>query len=495
MSKKRFIKGALWLTLTAAAMRAVGMGYRVYLSSKLGEEGMGLYQLILSVYMLGSAFAGAGISIAVTRLVSGAVVQGSRRTVNKILRFSLGWSVALGTLVSIVFLGGAGGIAHHLLKAHESAAGLRILGLGLPFMSISAVYNGYFLAVGRVRYSCLAQVAEQAVRIGAVALLIDRYVALGDAAACNIVFVGNTLSEAAAALCLLIFYLKDCRRIPQGEESPDNVYARFLPIQLPIAAGKYISSLLHTGENLLVPVSLEKFSGQRLGALGDFGALKGMALPLIMFPSSFLSSLAGLLIPELTAAATLRRQERIRTLTRTTLTVTFIFSVMMGGLFFRFGEPLGELIYHSESVGNILKWLSPVIPFMYLDCITDGLLKGIGEQMASLRYSTTDSLVRIALVFFWVPRGGLSAFLGIMAISNCSVALLGLRRLIRVTDCTPPIKQGVILPLAGVLTAHFLSVWVSNLLLAATVYMAVFLLFLIGGGVLNKQNLQPFFKP
>lgn len=495
MVKKKFITGALWLTLTGVVLRLVGMVYRVYITSKLGEEGMGLYQLILSVYMLGSAFASAGVSIAVTRLVSTALVQGGRDGVQKIMRFALGWSMTLGMLVTLVLSIGARGIATHLIGAPESVSGLRILAVGLPFMAASACFNGYFLAVSRVKYSCLAQVAEQVVRIGIVALTIDRFAAISYVAGCNTVFVGNAASEIASMALLGLFYLKDVGKISSGGWVPDNVYAKFLPIQLPIAAGKYISSLLHTAENLLVPHALEKYSGARSQALSDFGVLKGMALPLIMFPSSFLSSLAGLLIPEITAAAALRQQQRIQLLTRRTLQITFIFSLMMGGLFYRFAAPLGQMIYNSEEVGRILKWLAPVIPFMYLDCITDGLLKGIGQQMASLRYSTMDSLVRIALVFVLLPFRGLDGFLIIMAISNCSVALLGLRRLVKVTECDPPWLQGVLLPLAGIALAHLLTLRITQVFVAGALYLIIFVSFMFLSGALRLSDLKALFKP
>lgn len=486
MAKGKFIKGALWLTLTGAALRAVGMAYRVYISSKLGEEGMGLYQLILSVYMLGSAFASAGVSIAVTRLVSAQTVTGGSTGVRRTMRFSLWWSMSMGGAVALVMLSGASVIAARLIGDPAAATGLRVLSLGLPFMAASACFNGYFLGVGRVRFSCYAQIAEQAVRIGSVALLIERVTA---ERALSTVFFGNAVSEITAAGLLFLFYLADVKKLSAGGENTRNIYARFLPIQLPIAAGRYITSGLHTAENLLVPIQLGKFSG-RSAALSDFGALKGMALPLIMFPSSFLSSLAGLLVPEITAAAALRRHDQIKLLTRRTLLITFMFSILMGGMFFRFAHPLANMIYGSQSVGNILRYLAPVIPFMYLDCITDGLLKGTGEQMASLRYSTGDSLIRITLVFLLLPKTGLVGFLLVMVISNSSVALLGLRRLLKVTGCAAPWMQGVILPLAAASLAHVLTLYISNFFVGATVYFIVFLLFVLFSGALDIRELK-----
>jgi len=167
--------------------------------------------------------------------------------------------------------------------------------------------------------------------------------------------------------------------------------------------------------------------------------------------------------------------------------------VLMGGVFFRFGTPLARLIYGSESVGQILRLLSPAIPFMYLDCITDGLLKGTGEQMASLRYSTADSLMRIALVYLLLPKMGLRGFLLIMILSNSTVALLGLRRLLKVTECSAPWKNGVLLPLAGVILAQLVTLPIQSLILSFAVYLAVFTLFVLLSGALNVRELLSLF--
>jgi O-antigen/teichoic acid export membrane protein len=45
---KGFVRNAAILTVTALVLRSLGMVFRIYLSGRLGEQGMGLYQLIVS---------------------------------------------------------------------------------------------------------------------------------------------------------------------------------------------------------------------------------------------------------------------------------------------------------------------------------------------------------------------------------------------------------------------------------------------------------------
>ena len=82
MKQKEFMKNAATMTVTALILRAIGIFFRIYLSGRIGAEGMGLYQLIFSVYVLASTFASSGICTAVTRLITDELVCGTCKTVD-----------------------------------------------------------------------------------------------------------------------------------------------------------------------------------------------------------------------------------------------------------------------------------------------------------------------------------------------------------------------------------------------------------------------------
>lgn len=52
MSRKNIITGTLILTCANLITKCMGFFYRVFMSNAIGAEGMGLYQLILPLYML-----------------------------------------------------------------------------------------------------------------------------------------------------------------------------------------------------------------------------------------------------------------------------------------------------------------------------------------------------------------------------------------------------------------------------------------------------------
>ena len=136
----------------------------------------------------------------------------------------------------------------------------------------------------------------------------------------------------------------------------------------------------------------------RAEAVAQYGSLKGMALPLIFFPFSVLAALSGLLMPEITVPH--RPGYRcLRRLVRLAMGLTGGFSLVGGGALVLFGKDAAILLYHDAQAGRYVQVLGFVAPFMYLESMVDAILKGMGEQLATFRYSVLDSILRIAGIF------------------------------------------------------------------------------------------------
>lgn len=51
-------------------MSLINIFFSIYIAKKLGSEGAGVFELIMSVYTFGITFANSGISLAATRITS-----------------------------------------------------------------------------------------------------------------------------------------------------------------------------------------------------------------------------------------------------------------------------------------------------------------------------------------------------------------------------------------------------------------------------------------
>ena len=146
MKRGNFVRNAVVLMATALILRFVGMVFRIYISGRIGAEGMGLYQIIFSLYTLMSTFATSGLTVAVTRLVSDAAGRKESKGLKSALRRALLLGLSMGFAAMAVMYFGAEPAAELLLKDPRAALPLRILAPGLPFMAMGAVLRGYFVA-------------------------------------------------------------------------------------------------------------------------------------------------------------------------------------------------------------------------------------------------------------------------------------------------------------------------------------------------------------
>ncbi len=502
MKKTVFIKNAAILTVSSLILRLLGVVFRVWLANFIGAEGIGLYQLIFSVYVLVATFATSGISTAVTRLVSEELVAESSNGALNVLKKAVYITliIAGATLLLLIVLSKP--ISVYIISDIRAVPALRILSFSLPFMGVSSCLRGYFIARRKVSPNAATQIFEQAVRIAVVFAAVSKFSAKGLAFCCGAVLFGDTVAEAASCTLLYYLYKKDLKKISALREKPDNtaVFKNIKHIALPITAGRYLNTLLRTAENILVPKNLAKcvFSGKN--ALSQFGMIKGMALPILFFPSTLLNSLSTLLIPEISDAKSQNHNLVVRSATERILRLTFFMGVIFGALFFTCGIKVGEVVYKSDQVGLLIKYLSPIVPLMYLDSVADGILKGLDEQLFTFKISVFDSTLRIILILLFLPVYGLKGFIAIMYFSNALTCGFNVIRLIKITGAKFSIVREVLLPLSSALAITFTvknilnSTGISNNIVYITTISIIsvifFLLFLFSFKALKTEEIR-----
>ncbi len=504
MKKKLFLKNALILTSTAILLRGAGIVFRIYISNKIGAEGMGLHQLIFSVYTFASALASSGISVATTRLIA---EKGERKNAaDKIMRRALSLSIAFGLFSCALMFFGADAAAGLWLGDMRAAPSLRILSVGLPFMALSSCLKGYFIARRKASTPSNSQLFEQAVRIGIVALMFTFTDTSNLTYACAAVVTGNAVSEIGALLYIYIGYRRDIGGLVSGGSVPTHIMRSLSYIFIPIALSSYLNTILHTIENIIVPDALTRYTFSREVALSQFGMLKGMAIPVLFFPSSFLGALSALLIPEVSANKAGGKAASIRNTVSHTMFITSASSILIGALFALYGGEIGQAVYKSGEVGLYIQILGPIVPFMYMESIVIGLLNGLDCQQASLRFNVYNSAIRITLITVFVPRFGMTAFLAIMILSNIFTSWLNLRQLFDVTYMRPDTSKWLIKPLLALVPSIFcacalkaplllifkndVAVLISGIFVMCIVYIA----FLFILKCVTKSDIAPLIK-
>ena len=459
--RQSYLKNAALLTGSDVVLRLAGMGLRIWLANELGGEGMGLYQLVLAVYSLFVTLATAGISVAATRLMAEELSgpDSARGAARGMLRHLLAAGLVLGLFAAALQLATADLAARCWLGDVRAAGALRVSALGMPWMAVSAVLRGFFIARRHVAPNVFSQLTEQTVRIALVALALTRTEGLAVGVRCMLVLGATAVSEVVSALCMLAFYRRDARSAFAGQKAvrPADPARRLWEILWPVEGGRVLASALHTAENMLVPACLAVYltgAGGRAAALEQYGVLKGMALPLLTFPFGLLGSLAVLLMPEITQAHVLGQTARLNALLDRMLRLTGFFSALAAALFWCWGPDAAGLLYGSAEAGFYLQVLAPVLPLLYLESMVDGAMKGVGEQKAAFRYSVWDAVLRLAGVAVLLPRYGMRGFLAVMLLSTLYTCAANTGRLLFASGMPHAFRRWLGAPvLAGALAA------------------------------------------
>lgn len=430
--RDQLLRTAGLLTLMSLLLRVVGLYGQSRITGIIGAEGVGLMQLSLAVQALAVTVGTSGIRYSVTRLVAEELGLGRPQSIPRVLRVSLRYA--------LIFSGGAALLLYRFAGPLSLFAGdarvepsLRWLALGLPFLSLNAVFGGYFTATQRPWKASLAQILEQVTMTAFVLLLLPRAGRDDLAQSCALIGMGGALADMVSlALSLLLFGLERGGRIERRTAAPAvGLGGRLLRLSLPLALSSYARTALSTLQHLLVPKALRRAGATAGAALAVYGTVSGMALPVLFFFSVFFTALAEVIIPTLTETQMQGDTAALNRTARQVLSRCLLLAAGIALSLFVAGPALGQILYKSAEAGRYIRALAPLVLVMYMDSVVDGMLKGLGLQLDAMFINILDAGITLIMVWFLLPRYGAAAYIFILYFSECFNFMFSLGRLRR----------------------------------------------------------------
>lgn len=431
LAKRKFIYNGIVLTLVGFAMRGAALFLGAYISGAIGAEGVGLQGLIATVYSFSVTFATSGVSLSVTRLVAASIGEGGNG--ERILRGAFIYAVCFGAVATLALFLLSDFIGTAILADARVVDSMKILSLSLLPVALSSVISGYFVAVRRVTLNAAVQVIGQVMRIALTAVLLVKSAHSGTTNALSALALGVTITEGTCFILALIEYAFD-RRMYGTVENKGYDIKGVAGMALPLAFSAYVRSFLMSVEHSLIPKRLVDRGNTQSEAISSYGYLSGMALPIILFPMTPLSSFSGLLVPEFAESEGVGDRRRMERIASRAISLTLAYAIAVAVFIFSFSEEIGYAVYNTYSAGRYVAFLAPVIPVMYLDHVTDSMLKGIGEQVYSMWVNIADSLLSVGLVFVLIPIFDISGYaivIIMMELFNFSMSYMRLRKRVR----------------------------------------------------------------
>lgn len=455
-ARRRFFKNGIILTAVGLALRTVGLFFAAYISRAVGAEGVGLNTLITTVYSFALTFATSGISLTVTRLVASHIGEGDLARIGVTLRSSFLYALIFSGIATAALATLSGVLATYVIGDIRSVLPLQILSLSLIPESLGGVISGYFVGVRRVVGSSFVSVIGQLFRIALTVYLLASIKDLGVEKSVALLAIGLSITSLLTFLVALAIFLFDRHRAESGYGVDLGEIAG---TALPLSASAYIRQGLLSLEHSIIPKRLEERGDTVSEALSSFGTLHGMALPMLTYPMSPLSSFSGLLVPEFAEAEARGDKIRLSRIAKEAISATLKYASVVAVLLFLFSEDLGYAVYGSYTAGYFIAVLAPVVPIMYLDHVTDAILKGIGEQIYSMWVNILDSALSVFLVWVLIPIFGIGGY-AIVIIGmegfNFLLSFLKLRQRIKPQI---PFFSSLLLPLLSAIISAFIVSW------------------------------------
>ena len=417
------------LTVVSLLAKVVGAVYRVPLTNIIGAEGVGLYQLIFSIYALALALTSAFSATLISRKVSACIAVGDDAGAKGYFLTATAESVLSALVVAAVMFLFGGRIAE-AQGTSEGALGYRVIAPAVALVALLSAIKGWFSGNMDLRPTAWAMMIEQGVKLGAGLFLASLFRDRGLGVACAAALAGVTIAELVATVTLAAFYLKrrsatPLPRVPLRQVLSDGLPLRLNGLILPAAA--FLDSLLI--------VRLLSFYGLSRGdAVASYGIYAGAISSVVNFPVVVVISLAIAVIPLISRSKATRDIGTLKG--KATLTVKLAIVVSLPAalaLILLAPQVVGVLypVFSAEEkalAARLLAVGAGSVLFLSLTQIYSSLLQAIDRAADAAMALALSMLVRIILILALVPRVGI---LGIAVATMVSYAIATVLNLLK----------------------------------------------------------------
>lgn len=476
-------------------MKFAALIFNIYISNQIGSEAVGVFSLVMAVYLFFITVATSGLNIAVTVIVSEKFALNKNQQAIKAIRTCIFFSLLLGIAAGGLILLFSNFITSKCLHNMVSSRPLFYIAIGLPFIAMSSCISSYFATIRKAYKNAISQVFEFTIKMFATIILLKINISNGVEAICISLILADVISEICSFTLIFILYIIDIKLKKLEDIRSFGQRINILKIAFPVAVTSYIRSGLSTLKQLIIPTQLEKSGISCSRALSQYGMINGMVLPVITFPTVFTDSYSMLLIPEFSTYVAQKNYKAINYIANKIFKITCAFTMCICSIFFIFSNDLGLAIYNNIEIGYYFKIYTPFIFFMYMDHIIDCILKGLNKQFGVMCCNILDLSITTCFIYFLLPVLGIKGYVLSIFFSEVLNFSISLFQLFKYSGIKPNLIDWIVVPLFCSLVGFFVvNIWRFNFVgLVGNLIFNVFLFVLVYGVtffIVNFSNLR-----
>ncbi|MEW4284204.1 stage V sporulation protein B [Priestia koreensis] len=405
----KFLQGTIVLIVAGLITRVLGFINRVVLARVVGEEGVGLYMMVMPTLFLVMTLTQLGLPVAISKLVAEAEAIGDRSKIKKIIVVSLSITSILSGIFTVALLMSASFISHNLFTDERTYYPLLAITPVIPIIAISSVIRGYFQGLQQMKPAAYSQVIEQVIRITLIAVCTKAFLPYGVEYAAAGAMISAVIGELASLIYMLsMFKLKKKIRIRRqflsSVKAGKNTFQDLMRIALPTTGSRAIGSVAWFLEPIVVAQSLAIAGVTASIATKQYGELTGLALPLLMLPSFVTVSLSTSLVPAISEALAQNKQKQIEYQLHQALRLSFVTGGLSVVVLYVFAEPLMTLMYGNANAAVFVKVMAPFFIFYYFQGPLQAVLQALDLARAAMINSFVGAFIKTGLIFLLATR-------------------------------------------------------------------------------------------
>ena len=404
MKKLTYIQGAFILTMTNLITGSLSFIYRVFLTRAIGSEGVGVYQLVLPLYLLFITLVSGGITTAVSKLIAEQAPGSNYRNMYKIIKIcgiTVGiWSLAL---CSFIFFNSEY-LSRYVLKDSRTFFSIMVFTPAIFFISLSAVLKGYFYGLQYVKPPAMIDILEKLIRLGGLLLTTYYLLPLGIEYVCAGVMAAMAAGEFISLVLLYFCYkAKKAAAVHTKTDSTIHIITKILKTALPLSLSGALTTIMDMITAILIPMQLRAAGYSNSNALSLYGQVTGMVMPLLFFPFIIVASLGITLVPAIATSYATGNWTALNKKCNDSLKITSAIAFASTALFIVFPWELCRIFFKCPEAGNMLFWMSFVCPFEYWQFTLFAVLNGVGKQHVVLKNSILHIVISVICSYFLIP--------------------------------------------------------------------------------------------
>ncbi len=291
----RYKRGFVVLTISGLVCKVLGAFFRLPLTYILGTEGLGVFQLIMSVYSFALILSSGGITVSLAKLISSARAHGKYGKIRWYIYLSLVYCVVVSFIFGLIFFFLSRQIAG-LQKTSEASVTYRFFFLLLLFSGLVSLFRGVYQGYENMTPTGVSQIIEQLCKF--VFGLMFAYILSGISLSYGVLgaFLGILSGEVLA-----FFYLLLAKRRIKLNKHKIHIGGRgeYFSYLVPATLGLTISPFVHFIDSIIAINRLSDAGLTISMATSLYGLQTGVVGSILNFPVIISVSLATSLLPYL----------------------------------------------------------------------------------------------------------------------------------------------------------------------------------------------------